>query len=108
MGKIIKVKKKIKNLKDGVLSSPPTVREDIRRMILQTRQRVSVMVNAELVLLYWHIGRRIKAEVLKGVRAEYGKEIVVTLSQQLAVEFGSGFSKYNLSRMINWKACHEE
>ena len=55
---------------------------DLRRMIEETRAAVAATVNAGLTMLYWQIGRRIGQEILKGERAEYGKEIVATLSQQ--------------------------
>ncbi len=50
----------------------------------------------------WHIGKRISDEVLKNKRAEYGKEIVVTLSQQLTEEYGKGFSRPNLFKMVQF------
>ena len=63
--------------------------DDLRQIINQTRSRVAVNVNAELTLMYWHIGERINREVLGNERAEYGKQIVATLSQQLQSDFGS-------------------
>ncbi len=42
------------------------------------------------------IGSRIRQDILKEKRAEYGKEIVVTLSRQLTVEYGKGLSRRNL------------
>lgn len=33
---------------------------------------------------------------MKEKRADYGEEIISTLSRQLAVEYGRGFSKRNL------------
>ena len=39
---------------------------------------------------------------MKEKRADYGQEIVVTLSRQLAVEHGRGFSKRNLFNMIRF------
>jgi hypothetical protein len=56
---------------------------DIRRMIEDARTAVATAVNASLTMLYWHIGRRIREDVLNEKRAQYGKEIVVTLSRQL-------------------------
>lgn len=53
-------------------------------------------------MLYWRIGRRINDEVLQGERAEYGKQIVATLSQQLTEEYGSGFSYSALTRMMKF------
>ena len=59
-------------------------------------------VNAALTMLYWRIGQRIISEVLAGKRAEYGKEIVVSLSRQLEQEYGKNFSEKNLRRMLQF------
>ncbi len=56
---------------------------DIRRLIETARNNVAVTVNTGLTILYWQIGSRIHQDILKEKRAEYGKEIVVTLSRQL-------------------------
>jgi len=40
--------------------------------------------------MYWHIGERINREVLSNERAEYGKQIVATLSQQLQQHLHKG------------------
>ena len=42
--------------------------DDLRQIINQTRNRVAVNVNAELTLMYWHIGERINKEVLGNAR----------------------------------------
>jgi len=41
-----------------------------------------------------------REEFLKGERAGYGEEIVSTLSRQLTVEYGSGFTAKNLRHMM--------
>jgi len=61
-----------------------------------------VTVNATLTMLYWKIGKRINVEIIKGERAEYGKQIVSTLSDQLTNEFGKGFTEKNLRRMMQF------
>jgi predicted nuclease of restriction endonuclease-like (RecB) superfamily len=71
-------------------------------LIESARRRAAAAVNFELTLLYWRIGVRIRKEILKEKRADYGRKIVTTLSAQLAVEYGNGFSRYNLSRMIQF------
>ena len=76
--------------------------EDIRKLIESTRQHVATTINAELTMLYWQIGRRIRQDILKEKRAMYGEEIVPTLSAKLVPEFGNGFSARNLSRMIRF------
>ncbi len=53
-------------------------------------------------MLYWNIGKRINDNVLKNERADYGKQIVATLSQQLREEYGKGFSKKSLSKMLQF------
>jgi hypothetical protein len=63
---------------------------------------VAQAVNSVLVLLYWEIGRRIRVETLKASRAAYGEEILSTLSKELTVEFGNGYSVRNLSRMLRF------
>ncbi len=83
-------------------AAPSKLLDDIRRMIQDTRSAVAVTVNVGLTVLYWRIGRRIAKEILKGKRAEYGKEIVPTVSAQLVPEFGTGFGVRNLFRMIKF------
>ena len=77
--------------------------DDIRQIINQTRSRVAVNVNAELTLMYWHIGECINREVLGNERAEYGKQIVATVSQQLQSEYGDkGFEPRTIRRMMQF------
>ncbi len=76
--------------------------QDIRRLIEEARCTVASTVNAAMTMLYWQIGKRINKEILKGVRAEYGKEIVVSLARQLVLEYGYNFSEKNLRRMIQF------
>ena len=75
---------------------------DLRRLIEETRDAVAVAVNAGLTLLYWRVGRRIHQEILKGERAEYGGQIVVSLARRLSAEYGDGFSEKNLHRMVRF------
>ena len=78
---------------------------DVRELILTAQQGLSRMMNATLTLLYWGIGHRIRVDVLKESRAEYGEEIVQTLSAQLEREFGRGFSRRNLFNMVAFAAA---
>lgn len=73
---------------------------DLRDLILTAREAVARTVNAGLTLLYWEIGTRIRTDVLKEKRADYGKEILHTLSAKLEAEFGRGFSQRNLAHMV--------
>ena len=75
---------------------------EIRTLIEEARRQTAVAVNIGLTLLYWRIGRRIHREVLGSERAAYGEQIVVTLSRQLVVEYGRGYSDKNLRRMVQF------
>ena len=90
------------NDKLDIIQSEHGITADVSSMIEQTREGVAQTVNAGITLLYWRIGKRIQTEVLGNERAEYGKEIVQTLSQQLTEEFGRGFSRRNLFNMIRF------
>ena len=76
--------------------------EDIRSLVESARQRAAQAVNVELTVLHWHIGERIRKDILGQERAEYGEQIVGTLSQQLTGEYGRGFSRRNLFNMIRF------
>jgi len=76
---------------------------DLRQIIEQARGRVAVTVNSELTMMYWHIGERINRDVLGNQRAEYGKQIVSTVSTQLQEEFGTkGFDEKSIRRMMQF------
>lgn len=75
---------------------------DIRQLIGQSRAQLATAVNSALTLLYWHIGLRIQREVLKGERAEYGEQIVISLAKQLETDYGRGFSSKNLRHMLRF------
>jgi hypothetical protein len=73
---------------------------EIKQLIEEARQTVATTVNAATTILYWNIGRRINTEILGNKRAEYGKEIVKTLSNELTQEFGRGWSEKQLRHCL--------
>ena len=75
---------------------------DIRQIILNARQKVARAVDSGLVLMNWSIGTRIRSDILKEQRAEYGKQIVSALGRQLSEEFGRGYNDKNLRHMIRF------
>lgn len=82
------------------LSNAPALLGDIRGLIESAREQTARAVNSTLVIMYWQIGKRIRTDVLQNERAEYGKEIVQTLSAQLTAEYGKGFTEKGLWRMV--------
>lgn len=75
---------------------------DLRSLIHAARQRIAVVANSTTTLLYWHLGRRLLTENFQDGRAEYGKQILATVSQELTAEFGRGFTYTEVTRMIRF------
>jgi len=84
------------------LAPHPSLFSEIKTLIEQGRQQVAVTVNAAMTMLYWQIGKRINEEVLHEKRAEYGDQIVVSLSRQLKDEYGSGWSEKQLRHCLRF------
>ena len=107
-GKVVKRKKPGKKLvpapKGQTAPAPSAGRllDDLRGLIRQAREGVAQAVNSALVLLYWQVGHRIRTEILKEKRAGYGEEILSTLSKELTADFGKGYSRPNLFRMVRF------
>jgi predicted nuclease of restriction endonuclease-like (RecB) superfamily len=76
---------------------------ELKSLIDSSRNKVAAVVNAEMTMLYWKIGKRINDEIGTQSRAEgYGKQIVATLWRQLSEEYGRSFSEKNLRRMMQF------
>ena len=64
------------------------------------KQNVVRAVNQTMVYTYYEIGRMIVEDEQQGKeRAEYGKQVLKELSEQLTDDFGKGFSVDNLQNM---------
>jgi predicted nuclease of restriction endonuclease-like (RecB) superfamily len=85
-----------------VVAPTDNILADVRELIEAARQQVAQTVNSALVALYWHIGHRIRQEGVGEGRAAYGEQIVNSLSTQLTAEYGRGFNRANLFRMIRF------
>ena len=71
--------------------------ERIRLALLEGRKRSYQAVNFAMVETYWNIGRMIVEDEQGGkTRADYGKQLLVFLSDRLVEEFGRGFDQSNL------------
>ena len=81
---------------------------ELRAMIVQAREGVARAVDSALTTLYWHIGRRVRADILKHERAAYGQEIVSALGRQLSAEFGRGFDDKSLRHMLKFAEAFPE
>ena len=75
---------------------------ELSQLVEQSQQQVIVQNNSVLTLLFWQIGFRINETILHNQRAEYGKQIVPTVSAQLENKYGRNFTEKNVRRMLRF------
>lgn len=75
---------------------------DISNMICKTKNAVMKQMNNSVISLYWNIGKKLTDEVLQGQKAQYGKNIIGELSDRLTVEYGKGFEKSSVFKMVKF------
>ncbi len=76
--------------------------KELSQLIEQNQLQVVAHVNSVLTMLFWRIGYRVNQNILQNKRADYGKQIVVTLSRQLTEKYGRNFEEKNLRRMLQF------
>jgi predicted nuclease of restriction endonuclease-like (RecB) superfamily len=73
---------------------------EVTKLIEESKSFVAQTVNATITILYWKIGKKITEEILNNKRAEYGKQIITSLSQQLTEQYGSGWSEQQIRHCL--------
>lgn len=77
--------------------------EEIKEIVLNSRQKIAYEVNNTMLIAYWNVGRIIVENEQNGnIKAEYGKQIIKELSKELRKVLGTGFSVSNLFNMRNF------
>ncbi len=85
------------------LKNTATLTQDIKTLISTSRETAIRAVDTQRVILYWNIGRRIVEELQDGKdRADYGKQIIKTLSLDLEPVYGSGYSYRQLYLFVQF------
>jgi Uncharacterized conserved protein len=70
---------------------------DVRSIIEQGRKMAYAAAGQAAITTYWNVGRRIVEEEQAGkVRAEYGKNLMKNLADDLVPSYGNSYSKRNL------------
>jgi predicted nuclease of restriction endonuclease-like (RecB) superfamily len=75
---------------------------DIKHLIENAKKDVAVTVNSATTVLYWNVGMHINKGILNSKRAEYGKEVIKSLSKKLTVEYGKGWSEKQLRHCLRF------
>jgi predicted nuclease of restriction endonuclease-like (RecB) superfamily len=81
---------------------------DISLLIEQSQRHIATQANSALTQLFWQIGKRINDEILLNKRADYGKQILPTLSEKLMTRYGRSFEEKNLRRMLQFSEQFED
>jgi predicted nuclease of restriction endonuclease-like (RecB) superfamily len=97
-----KMKKTVSKFRPTTPINETTLFSQISKIIEKRKNRAGMYANREVTLMYWEIGRYIGLVLLGGERAEYGKKIFATLSQNLIKKYGSGFELRTLRRMVQF------
>lgn len=84
------------------VNTEQTLLNELSQLIEQSQQQLVAQANSTVTMLFWYIGNRINQSILQNKRADYGKQIVVTLSRQLAEKYGRNFEEKNLRRMLQF------
>ena len=75
---------------------------DIKQLVEQGRNAAYGAVNAVMIETYWRIGQRIVEQEQKGKeRAEYGTQLIKSLSEVLVADYGNNFNEKNLRAFRN-------
>jgi predicted nuclease of restriction endonuclease-like (RecB) superfamily len=74
--------------------------QNVGASLEKARKETFIAINKVLVKTYWEIGKLIVEYEQKGnEKAEYGSNLLLSLSRDLAYQYGKGFSKSNVYMM---------
>lgn len=82
-----------------------SVVQGIKEIIEKAREKTVNMVNKEMLLTYWQIGKLIAT---KGKHYPSDREFILQLSKRLTAELGKGFSRSNLFTMLNFYITYKD
>lgn len=89
-------------MKNEIQESNHLLIDEVKELIIEAKQAIATTANSALTILYWNIGNRVNTEILLSRRADYGKQIVILLSQKLTEEFGKGWSDKHLRHCLRF------
>lgn len=85
-----------------VPAQPGVLISELRKLIDSSRGHVAQAINSELVWLYWQVGSRLRQDVVGEGRAAYGERVLTEVASTLSAEYGRGFNKRSLYRMMRF------
>ena len=82
--------------------------QNISKIIENYKVRAGFYANREIVFMYWKVGIYINSTILDKERAEYGKNILSTLSTKLMKLYGKSFYVENIFRMMRFAKVYPD
>lgn len=76
--------------------------QQVVQLVENANKQVVIQANSTLTVLFWQVGNTLNTSILHNQRAEYGKQIVVTVSRELTQLFGRSYEEKNLRRMMQF------
>lgn len=77
-----------------------TLISNIEQTIAIAKEKLATSVNTTITETYWQIGKYIVETEQDGkIKAAYGKKLLTTLSHELTLRLGKGYSRPNLNNM---------
>src|SRR3954468_1046985 len=74
----------------------------LRTLIDTSKNRLATVINQEMTLLYWNIGKTIQTEILKFEKPGYGEQITQKVGHVLQLEYGKGFGPRVTQRTVQF------
>lgn len=73
---------------------------NIEKTVSKAKENLAYSVNSTMTETYWQIGKYIvESEQDGNIKAAYGKKLLTTLSHELTLRLGKGYSRPNLNNM---------
>ncbi len=86
--------------KKHIVTSHTKLFTEIQAVLTKARTQLQQTVNHVIIDAYWQVGKLIVEYEQQGQsKAQYGKQTLINLAEQLTQEFGKGFDSSNLRRM---------
>ena len=81
---------------------------ELALLIEDAKKQLALAANATLTITYWRVGKRINDDILANKRADYGKQIVVSVARQLTAHYGKSYEEKNLRRMMQFAQVFDD
>jgi len=75
---------------------------ELIQIIEDGKKQAAIQANQTLNIVFWQVGNQINSHILSSERAEYSKQIISSLADELVEKFGRNFEAKNLRRIIQF------